>query len=169
MTNPWKTAIITAIVVTICGGFLVTLLIGFLSIPSPILYLHDNSMSINHCLTNGFQENGEYTLYLSNRAETPAYSKVCFFGENVIFNNEGKNYSNTLCYPENEIVPKSAEFNSIYYPRINLNNSNKEANFSISVTITCKYNILSIIPRSCNGFNVQCNYRKNGQYYYFLS
>lgn len=164
-TDPWKTAFISLLVVSIGGG----IFFAFLSTPSPILYLNPPFSPSDHCLLNGFAIGGEYELHLSNKAETPAVSQLCFSGNNISFKEGEINYQDKICYSERTINPKSSDLVQVYAPLISSNNTKDNANFSIKVTASCKYNILSIIPRNCPGLEYTCKYQKSGNYYKLLS
>lgn len=155
--NEWKSAFITLLVVTIGGGVLFALF----STSNPILYINPLNFPAEHCLVNGFSEGDEYAIYLSNKAETPASSEVCFSGDNLVFQVNNQNYSGKFCYGERVVNPKSSDLVQIYSPRIYLNDSIRNKNFNITMSISCQYSVLSVIPRSCGAMIVTCNYKDN--------
>jgi hypothetical protein len=160
----YPTVIINAVVTLIIVSLIGTLIIAYLGTSSPILYMNPPSWSQDCCYPNemDFGEGYKYELYVSNRGETPAISKVCFYGDNLTFTEGGTVGQNGLCYSERVVAPKAAELVQKYQPQIRVNNSKKINNVTLRVEASCSYKILSFISKACEPMRCKCSLRNVG-------
>ena len=160
-------ALVTLVIVTVFG----TIMIKYLGTPEPILYMNPPDYPWAVCHLNGFdigQDYG-YQLYLSNKGETPAFSQLCFYADNITFKVEGNTYKNqVVCYPERRLSPKSSDLVQGYKPIIFINATEAPKNLTIRTTASCSYKILSLINKQCEVLTNDCKYEKVGDRYRYI-
>jgi len=157
-------SIFLGVFIGVLATLIATAILSSLSTSKPILYGYPPGFVYTQCYPNqiNLQRDWEYGMILSNRAETPAYSKVCFYADNVTFRHKRIVSQGGICYGEQEIKPQSANLIQTFAPLISVNNTDDIKNITLITEITCSYKILSLISKKCPAQRYSCNYQKQG-------
>jgi hypothetical protein len=142
----------------IIGGLIVAIFVAYFSAANPYMFFESGCDPL-------FSENDyQFNLKIRNRGGVEAISNLCFTSNDVLFNSSN---SSNLCFNNKRFAPMSTDLLTPY--DIAFVPLNESSNISISVNVDCKSFVWGVLPKSCKGFQTECKYKKDRNYYELMN